>query len=103
VSRARTRTAALVMQLRWPVLVALALALTAGAAAAPPDTSSKPAYRVLVFTRAAAERHASTKDGVAAIRELGKEHNFAVEATDETDKFIPEQLRSCSSTRAATC
>jgi cytochrome c len=83
-----TRTAVF----RWLGPAVLALALPAAAAPAPPADSSKPAYRVLVFTKAAAERHASTKDGVAAIRELGKNNSFTVEATDETDKFVPQQL-----------
>ena len=78
--------------LRWLVPAVLALALPAAAAPAPPASSSKPSYRVFVFTKAATESHASTKDGVAAIRELGKANNFAVEASDETDKFVANQL-----------
>jgi cytochrome c len=88
VTSAGTRTTVF----RWLVPAVLALALPAAAASAPPPSSTKPTYRVFVFTKAAAESHASTKDGVAAIRELGKANNFAVETSDETDKFVPNQL-----------
>ena len=60
------------------------------AAAAP--QSSKPEYRVLVFTKTAGERHASIHAGVQAIRSLGKAGQFAVEATDDADKFSAHQL-----------
>ncbi len=44
--------------------------------AAPPPHSSKPDYRVLVFTKMAGERHASIHAGVQAIRRLGKDGQF---------------------------
>jgi PKD repeat protein/type 1 glutamine amidotransferase len=82
---ARART--VLRHLRWLVPAALALALPAAGTADPPPGSSKPAYRVLVFTKTAGERHASIPAGVAAIRKLGKDANFSVEATDEAGKF----------------
>jgi len=50
------------------------------------------AARVLVFTRTTAYRHASIPTGVAALRELGAAHGFAVDATEETDAFTPAGL-----------
>jgi PKD repeat protein/type 1 glutamine amidotransferase len=70
----------------------LAFASPAPALAAPPPESSKPDYRVLVFTKTAGERHASIHAGVQAIRSLGKGGAFAVEATDDADKFSAHQL-----------
>jgi hypothetical protein len=66
---ARART--VLRHLRWLVPAALALALPAAGTADPPPASSNPAYRVLVFTKTAGERHASIPAGVAAIRKLG--------------------------------
>jgi cytochrome c len=49
---------------------------------APPQATGEadPArFRVLVFTRTAGFRHRSISDGVAAIRQLGRGHGFAVD------------------------
>jgi PKD repeat protein/type 1 glutamine amidotransferase len=73
-------------------IAGLVLALLAPAAGAPPPQSSTPEYRVLVFTKAAGEVHASTQAGVQAIRTIGKDAHFAVEATDDADKFRDHQL-----------
>ena len=42
-------------------------------------------FKVLVFTRAVGEQHASTAAGVKAIKDLGKERRFIVNATDGPD------------------
>jgi hypothetical protein len=52
----------------------------------------RPAYSVLVFTKTAGYRHASIADGIAAIRALGAENNFAVEATEDAGIFSEEGL-----------
>jgi cytochrome c len=75
------------------LLLASALALavplvpTGVASAAPPD------YRVLVFWGGQEQRSATTQAGFKAIQQLGRDHNFAVEATDDPDRFVDHQLR----------
>lgn len=48
--------------------------------------------RVLVFTRALGYRHASIPDGVAAIEELGRQHGFSVDSTEDAGAFTPSNL-----------
>lgn len=48
--------------------------------------------RVLVFSRTAGFRHASIPDGIRAIEQLGREHEFVVEATEDPAKFTDETL-----------
>lgn len=52
--------------------------------------------RVLVFSRTAGFRHASIPNGIAAIRELGAKHGFAVEATEDPKLFADSSLRRFS-------
>jgi PKD repeat protein/type 1 glutamine amidotransferase len=80
-------------RLAWLIALALAaLGLPAAASAAAPAPSARPEYRVLVFTKATGEQHASTSAGVAAIRQLGKDLQFAVEATDDAERFKDKSL-----------
>ena len=73
------------MSKRLAVLaVAAALLLTAtGVSLA--RQSQEP--RVLVFSKTAAFRHSSIETGVAAIRKLGQENGFAVDATEDASAF----------------
>ena len=48
---------------------------------------------VLVYSRTLAYRHDSIPTGIAAIRELGAEGGFAVDATEDGAAFTPENLR----------
>jgi len=48
--------------------------------------------RVLVFSRTAGFRHASIADGVAALRELGRQGGFAVDATEDAGALNPTNL-----------
>lgn len=48
--------------------------------------------RVLVFSRTLGYRHANIPLGIAAIRALGQEHGFQVDATEESEAFTPENL-----------
>jgi cytochrome c len=78
-------------------LTVAALGLPTAASAAAPAPSANPDDRVLVFTKATGEQHASTSAGVAAIRQLGKDLHFAVEATDDAERFkdkILERFRA---------
>jgi len=66
----------------------LLLGLLAGATAA---QGQQP--RVLVFSKTAGFRHSSIPDGLAAIRRLGQENGFVVEATEDAGAFRDETLK----------
>lgn len=68
-------------------LAALALFLACARAVESAD-------RVLVFSKTAGFRHDSIPDGVAAIRSLGAEHGFAVDATEDASVFDDARLAS---------
>lgn len=71
----------------------LAILITFGGAAANGgDTRTVNDARVLVFSKTLGYRHASITNGVAAIRELGTKHRFAVEATEDSAAFTQTNL-----------
>lgn len=49
-------------------------------------------FAVLVFSKTAGFRHDSIEKGVEAIKQLGQEHGFQVEATEDSTQFTPENL-----------
>ena len=49
-------------------------------------------YNVLVFSRTAAFRHSSIDEGITAIKLLGEQHNFGVDAIEEPSLFTDEFL-----------
>ena len=75
------------------VALGLAAMLAVGGCGRPPATAGRPAggtaapARVLVLTRTAGFRHASIPDGVAALRALGREHGFTVDATADAGRI----------------
>ncbi|MGH9366198.1 MAG: ThuA domain-containing protein [Thermoanaerobaculia bacterium] len=69
---------------------AAALAIFAGAPAAQEDFGR----RILVFSKTAGFRHASIPDGVAAIRRLGAENGFEVDATEDASVFDDARLEA---------
>ena len=69
-------------------LVVAGLAAISPSSAAPAETAIQ--YRVLVFTEDV--EAPQTVAGVAAIRALGRTHQFSVQVTDEPEKFEPHQL-----------
>jgi type 1 glutamine amidotransferase len=74
---------------------ATALALSAAppaAAQAEPAGAGDPAFRVLVFSRTTGFRHASIPAGIQAIRQLGREHGFAVDDTEDPASFTSANL-----------
>lgn len=93
-----------------PVLgLGVALALVAAAAPepdtvqdAPPTTPRRPGPKlgereadrpvVMVFSRTKGFRHGSIPAGIKAMREIGKQHGFRVEATEDPTWFRPEML-----------
>ena len=58
---------------------------------ATPSPAQQP--RVLVFSKTAGYRHASIPDGIAAIKKLGAENGFAVDATEDATAFTQKNLR----------
>lgn len=67
---------------------------TESARSADPDADAEaaPRFSVLIFSKTNGFRHASIPDGVRAIRRLGEEHNFAVEATEDSTAFTEGNL-----------
>ena len=59
----------------------------------PPDSSSGHQFRVLVFTKTAGEKLASTNAGVADIKKLGAQYRFTVQVTDDATKFNESHLK----------
>ena len=71
--------------------VAAAALLLAGARVSAARQGQQPA--VLVFSKTAAFRHGSIEAGVAAIRKLGAENGFSVDATEDAAAFTDANLR----------
>lgn len=51
-----------------------------------------PTFNVLVFSKTAEFRHESIPAGIAAIKTLGKQHNFRVEASENANIFTDTNL-----------
>src|SRR5687767_5452603 len=49
--------------------------------------------KVLVFSKTAGYRHASIPNGIEAIQQIGKEHGFMVEATEDATYFQDDRLK----------
>ena len=71
-----------------PIVVSLALL----AAVSIPSAAHAQEPRVLVFSKTAGYRHSSIANGIAAIRELGQENGFAVDATEDAAAFTQKNL-----------
>jgi len=72
-------------KLTW-ILTTLIFAISVG------SIHAKDKYRVLVFSKTVGYRHASITNGIAAIRELGSQHGFAVEVTEDSNAFTTTNL-----------
>ena len=46
--------------------------------------------KVLIFSKTEEYRHQSIEDGIRAIKKLGKENNFVVDATEDSDVFVAD-------------
>ncbi|HEV7647287.1 MAG TPA: ThuA domain-containing protein [Actinophytocola sp.] len=68
-----------------------ALAVTLVTAAVPPAAAA-PLTKVLVFSKTAGFRHDSIPAGIAAIRQLGSQNGFAVDATEDAAAFTTQNL-----------
>lgn len=79
----------------WLPLLVAGLLLTVSAVQAGGSGAGDPepgAMRVLVFSKTAGYRHDSIPDGIACIAALGRDHGFAVEATENGAAFNDENL-----------
>jgi type 1 glutamine amidotransferase len=72
--------------------VALVLLLGALAPVGAPRANSAEQPRVLVFSETAAFRHDSIPAGIAAIKSLGAQHGFNVDATEDPQVFTDASL-----------
>src|SRR3954464_13476976 len=70
-------------------LISLALLLVSVAV---PVAAHSQQPRVLVFSKTAGYRHSSIGVGIAAIRKLGQENGFAVDATEDASAFSSKNL-----------
>ncbi|MET9256419.1 ThuA domain-containing protein [Streptomyces sp. NPDC003717] len=62
------------------------------APAAPAAAAADPAYKILVYSRTAGFRHSSIDEGVTALRELGAQNNFTLDATEDPTAFSTANL-----------
>jgi type 1 glutamine amidotransferase len=66
---------------------------TRSAAISPvPPSPSRPPVRVLVFSRTTAFRHASIPAAIAAVEQLGAQHGYLVDATEDASAFTDANL-----------
>jgi uncharacterized protein (TIGR03437 family) len=70
------------------VIAATIIALVAG----DPSHRATQQPQVLVFSKTTGFRHDSIPDGINAIRQLGQQNNFAVDATEESSAFNDANL-----------
>jgi type 1 glutamine amidotransferase len=71
------------------------IALVASCLLVPPllEAESEPAdFQILVFSKTAGFRHSSIAEGIAAVKKLGQENRFLVEATEDSAEFNPDNL-----------
>lgn len=68
------------------------LAILLALLAAVPASAAPEAAQVLVFTRTAGFRHDSIPAGVAMLRELAAQHGFAVEHSEDPERFAAAPL-----------
>lgn len=68
----------------------LGTALAVGSLSVPPAGAQD--FRVLVFSKTAAFRHASIPAGIALVQSLGASHGFAVDATEDAAVFSSMSL-----------
>ena len=74
------------------LLLSIALPQSAWEAASTPSTGGGPAFAALVFTKTSGFRHDSIPAGITAIKSLGDQHKFRVEASEDGTVFTDENL-----------
>ena len=76
--------------LRTIALLAAAFAISAPAPAVAAPAADP--FQVLVFSKTTGFRHDSIPAGIAAIRQLGQQNNFTVDATEDDTQFTDANL-----------
>jgi type 1 glutamine amidotransferase len=77
-----------------PIVSCLSLCfLLIGCTTSPEVSNNDPSPRLLVFSKTAGFRHASIKDGIAAIRILAMAHHVVVDATEDANVFSVDNLK----------
>jgi hypothetical protein len=76
------------------LVAGLAVALSIFATGVTHAVSAEPAFSVLLFSKTAGYRHDSISYGIAAIRALGEQNNFRVDASEDAAIFNDEVWRS---------
>jgi len=74
------------------LVAGLAVVLSICASGAAGAESAEPAFSVLVFSKTAGYRHDSISFGIAAVRALGEQNNFRVDASEDAAIFNDESL-----------
>ncbi|MEH0937034.1 ThuA domain-containing protein [Micromonospora psammae] len=80
------------MRRRHPVPLALLSILALLISLTPTPAQAAPRFNVLVFSKVTNFYHDSIPAGIAAIRQLGVDHNFTVEATTDATAFTDANL-----------
>src|SRR5690606_41310524 len=60
------------------------------------EERKKDGKRILEFSKNLEYRHASIEDGKAMFLRLGKQNNFKVDTTENTDYFVDDSLKNYS-------
>src|SRR5215831_3112240 len=71
-------------------IIIIAFATTCAVSPLLPPAQSQ--ARALVFSKTAGFRHDSIPDGIAAIRQLGQQNGFDVDATEDSSMFTDANL-----------
>ena len=79
--------------MHWARRAACLLAVPAVMFALPAAAAGDDDFKVLVFTKATAEQHASTPAGVRALEDIGDDDGFDVRATADAGAFTEENLK----------
>jgi cytochrome c len=74
------------------LVLSIALPQAAWEAASAPLTGGGPAFAALVFTKTSGFRHDSIPAGITAIKSLGEQHNFRVDASEDGTVFTDANL-----------
>jgi len=88
----RPLLAALLMPVLMPAALFSLAVIEAAPAHAAQDANVGSRFAVLVFSRTVGYRHEAIPAGIAAIRRLGEQHHFAVDATEAAAAFADEGL-----------
>jgi len=74
----------------WLQIIVVVFAAACALSPFPPPAQSQ--ARALVFSKTTGFRHDSIPDGIAAIRQLGQQNNFDVDATEDASLFTDTDL-----------